>query len=84
MRRHEMRTAELEDLRRMVIKRLHLRHLDRDPRITDNEFRVACQRLIRHMDRFGDWTDGLPLRISHANRLTKNSAIVEIKWNFHP
>jgi len=82
LNRFQEREKELEELVKSVRKRLRLRRLECDVNVSRQEYREACNRLLSNVDQFGDWIEGLCIQISNANRLTKNSTLVEIKWNF--
>eukprot|EP00210_Caulerpa_lentillifera_P000695 g672.t1 len=80
--RYHRNEKDLEDLVLRVRQKLRLRRLDCDATVSRQNYREACNRLMHNSDQFGDWIEGLCIRIAHANRLIKDSTLVEIKWNF--
>lgn len=80
-----------EDLHRVqqsTMRHLKLRHLHRDTENVDmRSFKRACNRLMQHGDKLRPLLDGLPVRISDANRTGRYSdangnLYVDIKYDF--
>ncbi|XP_024399265.1 uncharacterized protein [Physcomitrium patens] len=83
-RKYEETKKKIEDLQVQARKRLKLRHLFFDPKLSIDQQESACARLLRSVPEFSRYTEGLSLMISDEYRLpvSGSNAPAYLKWDF--
>jgi hypothetical protein len=83
-RKHEEARKRIEDLQVEARKRLKLRHLLFDPKLSSDQQASACARLLRSIPELVRYTEGLSLMISDEYRLPLpgSKGLAYLKWDF--
>lgn len=83
-RKHEEERKRIEDLQVEARKRLKLRHLLFDPKLSSDQQASACARLLRSVPELMRYTEGLSLMISDQYRLPLpgSKGLAYLKWDF--
>lgn len=83
-RKHEEARKKIEDLRVEVRKKLKLRHLLVDTKLSDDQQASAFARLLRSVPELLRYTEGLSLMISDEYRLPLpgSNGLAHLKWDF--
>ncbi|CAM6128958.1 unnamed protein product [Calypogeia fissa] len=83
-RKLKLEEKKLEDLRTHVKKKLRLRYLRFDKKLSPDQLMSACTRLSNHASKLTNYTEGLSLCISDEYQLPSEETefFVHMKWNF--
>ena len=83
-RKHEEERKRIEDLQVEARKRLRLRYLLFDPKLSSDQQASACARLLRSVPELVRYTEGLSLMISDEYRLSLpgSKGLAYLKWDF--
>jgi len=83
-RKHKEARKRIEDLQVEVRKKLKLRHLLVDPKLSSDQQASAFARLLRSVPELMRYTEGLSLMISDEYRLPLpgSKGLAYLKWDF--